>query len=251
MSAEFQLPVDRVLEQGTRLGALILDEYEETLVYNRIDWTAETASDAAVQDITGVFATESHYENMAHLILCGEIIRFGVESDTLDAQRIAVRLAAYKMEDVTVWGRYLGRTTAGYEISSQLREYYNLLFAETNVLAIFIGIETITGPFSINLFQHLQNVADPLYREITTHLIEQKQDEMAFVQNGLEEVIEELSAAERDAVHRQVARYRERADNLLDTHRDRLAATGVDVDALRQDVHTGIDDFHGALGLTA
>lgn len=253
MSAEkFSLPVDKAYEDGTRLGELVLADYEnEALVFQDIDWEQEVDPDGAVQWATGMLATESHYANMAHLMLCGEIIRFGVASDTLDAQRIAVKLAAYKMEDANIWGRYLGRTGAGFSISSALRRYYAELFDEHNVLPIFIGMETLGCPFSIALFNAMQDVGDALYQDIADNMVAQKQDEKAFVSQALEPVISDLSHTHRAAVQDTVTTYRDRATTLLSSHDARLEALNIDSEALADTVRTDIDAFHDDLGLTA
>lgn len=86
MMSDEPLPPDEIYADGICVGKLFLDEIPRpTPIHLDIDWTLPGDTPRAVRQATVRAAVQFHYANVAHLLLCGDILSHRLPDTSLDA----------------------------------------------------------------------------------------------------------------------------------------------------------------------
>lgn len=218
--------------------------------WEQIDWERSLTTDTKSLAAANKAATQFHYANTSHLILCGKIIKQELGQTSADLTRLAVYLSSRKLDHADVWGRYIERADASASISKPMTSYYRQLFSETDARALLIGMETLGGPAAHTLYDNMANAADPLFQQITEQLAEQKQEETQYVADMLTADIQSLDTETREALNTKALNYSKATESLMTFHRAPVDAFGLDPNHVKQQIHDNIHQFYTDIGLT-
>lgn len=245
------LPTNHVYEDGVDLQESIFDDLRTTAsVMQNINWDQTIRSSERAGIATQSAATQFHYSNMSHLILCGQVMKHETKRTDVSAQQLAVYLANFKLQGVDAWGRYLGKTGSAEDVSRELKQYFRKLFSEGKVLPLFIGMETLGGATAHAAYTQIQDVGDPLFQDIIDTLLDHKEDELDIAAEYLETEITALSEEDRQALATTAEEYRSIAESILTAHSADFAAVNIDLRDTLQAINTTINEFHRDIGLS-
>ncbi len=250
MENDPKLPANVVYERGMTFGTLscIGEMYEP--VREQIDWDQQIEPNDSMLNVTRAAATQFHYANTSHLILCGKLIKQELGQTSADLTKLAVYLSGHKLDGADIWGRYIERTDARESISQPVMAYYRQLFSESDALTLIVGMETLAGPTAYVLYDKLQHLGDPLFQQITEQMAEQKRDETQHVVEALSPEIAALSDDEQDNLLAQAARYSSLTESLLTFHKPHFTTAGLDDYTVKQQARKHVQQFYEDLGLT-
>ncbi len=250
MTNEPKLPAHVVYERGMDFGTVSCIGEMDEAGWKQIDWNHPLDVDEHVLTATTAAATQFHYANTSHLILCGKIIKQEVENTTADLTKLAVYLSAHKLDDADIWGRYIEQTNASASISKPIMMCYRQLFSETDTLPLLLGMETIGGPAAQTMYEELSHVEEPLFQQITSQLAERKRNETQHAKEALAPEIQNLPLEKQEELSAKISQYSSAIAKLLTAHHPHLTAMNVNEHELKQRVQDNIQQFHTGLGLT-
>lgn len=248
---DVDIPTNRLYEGGIQFSEVLFDEIAQfSISWEDIDWDKPITTTKRQYETTAAAATQFQYANMSHLIICGRIIKNEVNGSTMDAQKLAVALAAYKVEGIEVWGRYVKKVGAGEQVSDELQRYYQHLFSEDDVVQTLVGMETLGGPLAYVVYKSLHNSeSDDLFQQIVGNLIQQKEQEIELTQEYLTEAIASLSPDQTAQLRENAHTYRSIAKTILQSYDDELQAVDLDIERMGTAVAEEITAFYQTIGL--
>lgn len=245
-----EIPTNRLFDEGIIFSSHLFNQISKFSVsWEDIDWEQEIDVPEGIQQVLTSAATQFQYGNMSHLILCGKIIKNEAQNTTMDAQKLSVVLAAYRLEGIELWGRYVEKTGAGAIISPELQRYYQHLFSEDDVLHILLGIEVLGGPLVQAVYDRLQGEGDAVFDQIVTNLHKQKTQEIDMSKKFLRQMIRANNHSSQAALEDTFKKYREIADQILESNTAALEGLDIDPGELRLQTSKEIDDYAEELGI--
>lgn len=245
------LPPDNVYERGMNFQAAVVDTVDRPeTVRNQIDWDQTIDMQDDVVRAANAAATQFHYANTSHLLLCGKIIKQETAKNTLAATKLAATLTLYKIEGIENWGKYMARIGDGYHISDPLRNYYQHLFSEHDVLPLFLGMETLAGPVAYTLYSTLQDAGDDLFQQLNQCFADQKAQEIDVSQKYLANAIDRLPARKQDALADTARKYLNMANHLLRAHEEDLTTLDIRPSTLQSEMVEATNRFYERINLS-
>lgn len=247
-----KIPTDAVYEQGLQIGNVFYKDLDTAYnVNNKIDWSKPIDTPKETQELTAATAVHSHYSNMSHLMLCGQIIAMETESDPLKSQKYAVKLSQFKMNGIDAWGRYIRKTDANIDIIPEMRDYFGPLFSDTNALSRLLGMATYGGVTAHTLFTSQNGFGDELFNDILDHLIKQKETEIQMARDQLAPAIKELDEEQKQHVNTTAMQCRTNAMKLVTGNETHFDARDMSQDVIRGKLEQALKSFHDSLGIDA
>lgn len=245
-----KLPSDRAYENGVQCKETLLSRVElNGDVWNGIDWNQQLDATGAEQDATGFAATQFHYANTAHLILCGRVLKHELPNTTVDAQKLAISLSSHKIEDADIWGRYLHVAGTCASVGPLMREYYRNLFSEDELPHLFVGMETLGGPVARAVYAAVQDSGDRLFQQITANMVDQKEQEIRIATEHIAPLLDKMSDETLQDVAETAEMYGDLIERVLYRRRDEFTALDVNIKDLQEDAQHHVTQFYQELGL--
>lgn len=244
-----KLPANNVYEKGMNIGTTECMVEVNGDVWNGIDWDQPLDTPPDIRAVTTTAATQFHYANMSHLILCGRIIKQEVKHITSDTTKLAVCLAAHKADGTDIWGRYLEKSGAGATLSRPMMSYYRHLFSENDAVSILLPMETLGGPVAYTLYRELQDVGDPVFRQIAQNLATRKQAEIQCVVDYLSPMIQAFPPEQKQQVLREAKQYDTAIDTVINTFAPQFDTVNLDPGAIRNQIQENVQQFYTDLAL--
>lgn len=244
-----KLPADAVYEKGIPFNETVLSRVElNGDVWEGIDWDVAVDTPEAIRQATAVAATQFHYANTAHLLLCGKVIKHELPQTSIDTQKLAISLASHKAEDIDVWGRYLKAAGAGAPVSPELKTYYRHLFSEEDACRLFLGMETLGGPIAHGVYSLFQESGDPLFQQICGNMVEQKDREMQITVDHAQAIFgsADSTAEELQATSQE---YLSLVTELMEAHKPQFAALDVDMETVHDTIKQRVTRFYQDIGI--
>lgn len=244
-----KLPADTVYENGIPFNETLLSRVElNGDVWEGIDWETPVDVGGELREAAATAATQFHYANTAHLLLCGKVIKHELPRTSIDAQKLAISLASHKAEDTDIWGRYLKACGTSAPVSPELKTYYRHLFSEDDVCRLFLGMETLGGPVAYGIYDLFRESGDALFQQICTSMMEQKDREMQITVEHLDEVMAGDACDDTD-LQQVIGEYRSLMEALVAAHEPQFRALGIEMDTVHETVHQQVSRFYSDIGL--
>lgn len=246
---EENTPVDEIFRDGVVFSEHLFNEIQQLrLSWEEIDWEQDVAFSDKEQRVFTRIATQMQYGNMAHLVLCGKIIKTEVDETTLDAQKLALLLAGYKLEGIDLWGRYVRKHGAGAEVSDELQRYYRNLFSKDDATSLLLGIGVLAGPMAQTMYRKVQGKGDPLFDQIVERSLTQKEREKDLLLKYLRPAA--CSSAQPDEALQELAKkYQSIALNIIKTNTEPVQHLGLDKATVLKDATKNINAFYEDIGI--
>ncbi len=240
-----KLPIDEAYENGISFGVTTLDTTDHTQGnVTDIDWDQSINVSDEVLEATTDVVTQLHYALMSQLLMCGQILTYDMNGTTLKSQQLASILANYKIHGANMWGRYLGRSGGGSQVSSTMKQYYQQLFSETDVLSAFIGMEVLGGPAASAIYNQLQQSrCDGTVRTICHRMAQRKVEELETVVASLRPAIKNMDAEERAALSTTAEAYTDHVDSIIGGNVAVAAVLDVPLDECRRELEQETAQF--------
>ncbi len=247
---EHHSPTDRLFQDGIVFSSHLFDEVDQfSISWEDVDWEQESTVPIHVQDALVSAATQFQYGNMSHLILCGNIVRNEYDQTTLDHQKLAIVLAAYRIEGIELWGRYIKKMQGGETVSDELQRYYQHLFSEDKALSLLVGMEVLSGPLTYMMYDALRGQGDPVFNELVTNLAEQKEHELDLVTEFLSPLIRSSGRDTQNTLSTTVDQYTDIAEQILSTNSQTMKALDMAPVVMQDQILSAITDFRDELGI--
>lgn len=211
-----------------------------------IDWSQEIDAPEAVREALAEAATQFHYSNASHLMLCGRLLE---HAEDIEVKKLALFLAFSKMRNVDVWGRYLGKVNAHTEIAPQTKEMLSKMSADEDLTTLLLGMGVLGGTVGYGVLDKMREVDEPLFQEIADHVRQQKRDNEEQLVHYLQDVVEAATGEEAERIARQAAYFRERSEQIVLFHSDILEAVGLEPQDVADHVLEMTDDFYDKVGI--
>lgn len=211
-----------------------------------IDWDLEI--DVSEEDVQALAdaATQFHYSNISHLMLCGRLLERG---DDIDLKKLALYLAFSKMRNVDAWGRYLAKMPIRTDISPHTKEYFSEMYADEDLSTLLIGMAVLGGTVGYGVLDHMRDSGEPIFEQIADHIRAQKRDNEELLVNYLGNIVEAADEDEMDGIREQARFYRDRSEKIVMSHSDLLETLGHDPEEVAQHVLDVTDEFYGKIGV--
>lgn len=243
-----ELPVESVYEAGIDLSDEQQQYYEaEFTMWNPtedIAWDRPVTTNAAVQRATAEAATQFHYSNVSHLMLCGRLMD---STDDIRLKRLGVLLSQAKMRNIDGWGMYLERCGEAAGVASFTKEYLENLFDNRDTASLLTGMGVLGGSVGIGVLQHLQRAGDPLFQDIATHVLEQKRRNQQHIEPALTACIDDLDTLQ--PLQRDAQQYLFLARQIIWSHESLLQTLELDPEAITSTVLNHATDFYRSIGI--
>lgn len=247
-----KLPSDVAYENGMTCGSGNTQAHPDQDISRNedvIDWDQSMDISPDVRTVTTTAATQFHYANTAHLMLCGEILKHEFERVTADTQWLASTLSTYKVCHADIWGKYIRKTGGGASISAPMKQYFQLLFSEDDILAALTGMQLFGGPVASTIYNTLSDHGDAMFMSLCDHTGDDKEAETQITVERLAPLIADVSPERRAYLSKQSATYKNAINDILQAHEKDVKLIGVDPEALATDIEKSAKKYLGSLGL--
>lgn len=251
---QIQTPTDRLYRNGVPLdGSKLTDSINpadaEPSIQQSIDWDQPTATDEDTAYATASAASHYHYQNVSHVLLCDTILQNG--KNVSEPLRTATELFAQQCaKDVTAWGTYLKQHGAGGHIPQEQREYYHMLFQETEVLPVLLGIQTkniAADKSRQDFYKH----GDPLFYKVADGTTEEHQHHTGPLTRSFRDAINPLPIEERERLLKKVAQQVDLMQLFcMKRHGDIYKPLNSDANTFLQQTGKKLKQFYNDIGLT-
>lgn len=211
-----------------------------------IDWEQDIQVSAEERDALADAATQFHYSNASHLMLCGRLLE---HADDMDIKKLALFLAFAKMRNVDAWGRYLGRVSAPTEIAPQTKELLSKMSADENLYTLLLGMGVLGGTVGYGVLDKMREIEEPLFRQIADHIREQKRHNEDLLVHYLEDLVIAADDQETEEIREQAAYFRDRSEQIVLFHGDLLETLGIDPREVADHVLELTDEFYDKVGI--
>ncbi len=210
-----------------------------------IDWDRDITVDGETREALAEAATQFHYSNASHLMLCGRLLE---HAEDIEVKKLALFLAFSKMRNVDVWGRYLGKVNAHTEIAPQTKEMLSKMSADEDLTTLLLGMGVLGGTVGYGVLDEMRSVDEPLFRDIADHVRQQKRDNEEQLVHYLQDVVETATDTDRERITDQAAYFRERSEQIVLFHSDILERVGLEPQDVADHVLEMTDRFYGKVG---
>ncbi|MFB6166766.1 MAG: hypothetical protein ABEJ62_00695, partial [Candidatus Nanohaloarchaea archaeon] len=206
-----------------------------------IDWDLEEDLPEEKNLALSEAATQFHYSNSSHLILCGRLME---QSEDMEIKKLATYLAFSKMRNVDVFGRYLGKNPANAEIAPETKEYLGRMSSEENMTNLLLGMGVLGGTVGYGVLGHLKDAGSPLFSQIAEKVIEQKHGNEDILVNALQNLVDAADDEDMEKMRELARYYRERSEQIVLFHSDLLNRLELDPEEVAESVLEATDRFY-------
>lgn len=244
------LPPDEIFSDGIVFSEVLFDEVEEfRLTWEEIDWEQEIDLPEQKKEALTRAATQFQYGNMAHLILCGKILKGEMKHTTLDMQKLATVLSSYKIEGIDLWGRYVREMGAGEEVSREMQRYYQHIFSKQEAVSALLGMGVLSGPLAYAVYTTVDGEGDPLFNQIVGRSIQAKEREMDLITKFLTPIIASDTTPNRQKMTELAEQYAQVAMKILQTNGPAIKRLDLDRRHVLDQVERNIQEFYRDIGI--
>ncbi|MCJ7479131.1 MAG: hypothetical protein MUP63_03045 [Candidatus Nanohaloarchaeota archaeon QJJ-7] len=211
-----------------------------------IDWSQTVDLSEEKKSALADAATQFHYSNSSHLILCGRLLE---TAESMELKKLSLYLAFSKMRNVDVFGRYLGKVSSDTEIAPHTKEFLSEMSGEENLVNLLLGMGVLGGTVGYGVLDYLRESGDPLFREISDRVIEKKKTNEEMLVRHLNDFQDSGGSDAEDSITEHALFYRDRAEKIVLFHGDLLTTLGFDPEEVADNVVKATDEFYEKIGL--
>lgn len=255
MAPQPQTPTDRLYEQGIPIdgsklvSGIKLDKAAPPFLQRDVDWEQPLDIDEKTDYATASATSHYHYQNVSHVLLCDKVLLDG-ENVPEPLQRVASMLAEQCAKDVTSWGKYLIKRGGGGNLPREQREYYQMLFQETEVLPVLLGIQTKNIAADKSRDDFYRN-GDPVFNKVASGVVEKNQQNIDPLTQVFQDAIDPLSIEERERLLRKIAQQVDLLQIFCQKrHGDIYKPLNADANRFLKETGNDLKKFYDDIGLT-
>lgn len=211
-----------------------------------IDWDIDVDLPDEQREALADGATQFHYSNTSHLMLCGRLLEQGPD---MQAKKLALFLAFSKMRSIDAWGRYLGKMSVKTAVPSQTTEYFRRMTEEDDLATLLLGMGVLGGTVGYGVLEVFQEVDEPLFNQMAEKMMAQKKHNEELLTHYIGNMVE-TSSEERLQQIKDLARfYRDQSEKIVRAHDESYRNLGIDPEKVAENVLRVTDEFYKKIGL--
>lgn len=211
-----------------------------------IDWDRELDLSDDKKEALADGATQFHYSNTSHLMLCGRLLEQGPD---LQGKKLALFLAFSKMRNIDAWGRYLGKLSAKTEVPPQTKEYFKRMTQEDDLATLLLGMGVLGGTVGYGVLEVFQEVSDPVFTEMSEKMVEQKRQNEELLVNYISSMVDAADEERLNQIKTLARFYREQSEKIVYAHSDSYRKLGIEPDTVAENVLEVTDEFYRKIGI--
>lgn len=211
-----------------------------------IDWSVDLDLDEDERNALADGATQFHYSNISHLMLCGRLLEHGSD---MELKKLALFLAFSKMRNVDTWGRYLGKLSATTEVQPQTKEFFQRMTEEDDLPNLLLGMGVLGGTVGYGVLEGFGDMGDPILKQIAESIVEQKRKNEELLVNYLRPLIASMDEERLEEMKELARFYREQSERIVHAHSDSYQALGSEAGEVAENVLNVTDEFYRKIGL--
>jgi hypothetical protein len=206
-----------------------------------IEWSKIDAPDN-IQDALGTLGTQIHYINVAQVLLLGNVISGKTD---INAKRLAILIAETRIRDVDAWGRYLSKVGETGDVASTMRNYFEKLHGDDNMVSTLIGV-LLLDVLVTATYENL-NGKDKTMERLIERNIGQAERNINLSDRYIDEWTDDLAADERDTAAARINRYITLKEQFITSHDAAFDTVGIKTRRLRDDFQDEANQFYDRL----
>lgn len=244
------LSPDEIFGDGIIFSEALFDEVERfSISWEEIDWDQDIGLPKRKEKALTRAATQFQYGNMAHLILCGKLLKGELENATMDMQKLALLLASYKLEGTELWGRYVQKRGAGAEVSKEMQRYYQHVFSEDDGFCVLLGIGVVAGPLAHAVYTVVQDIGDPIFNKLVERSVGQKEREIQLMTEFMTPIVNSDTSPSHRKIDDLAEKYARIALSILQANSLDIHYLELDRDTVLNRVEDNIQEFYQEIGI--
>lgn len=251
---QIQTPADQLYNRGVPLNpenivsGIKLEETTPHEVAKDVDWNNVTEQDRDVDYASSSATAHFHYQKLSNLLLCDKVLVDG-RNVPEPVQRAARLMAERNAQEFRAWSQYM-KQSGGGSICQEQREYYQVMFAQMDVLPALLGVQTWNVALDPT-YDEFHTHGDPVFQKLTGGFAQHNPERYNPIRDAFKAAIHQLSMDERQQLVQRVAQQvdlmamtKQRRDNDIYNPLNSTADRSVDRAGKR------VKNFYQEIGLT-
>lgn len=227
-------------------GILYRESSEGWTPSTDIDWDIEIDLPEEKREALADGATQFHYSNTSHLMLCGRLLE---QAPDMQAKKLALFLAFSKMRNIDAWGRYLGKLAVKSEIPPQTKDYFRRMTEEDDLATLLLGMGVLGGTVGYGVLEVFKEPGDPVFAQMAEKMVAQKGKNEELLAGYLGSMVDSSEEERLEQIEELAKFYRAQSEKIVYAHSDSYEKLGIEPDRVAESVLEATDEFYRKIGL--
>lgn len=185
------------------MNGILLEETTPHEVAKDVDWNNVVEQDRNVDYASSSATSHFHYQKLSNLLLCDKVL-VDARNVPEPIQRAARLMAERNAQEFKAWSKYMKKAGGGGSICQEQREYYQVLFAQQDVLPVLLGVQTWNVALDPT-YDEFHTSGDPVFQKLTGGFAQHNPEAYNPIRDAFKDAIHQLTMDERKRLLQTVA----------------------------------------------